>query len=1255
MSGRATTLARKGILAAALCLAACDSNEGPAVVGSIPNQTVPVGETVKISPDQYFADPDGDDLSYAATSSDEGVATASASGASLSVAGVSQGTATVKVTATDPGGLSAEQSFTVTVPNRAPEVSDPIPDVEVHVGETVTLPDLSEHFADPDGDDLSYAATSSDEGAATASASGTSLIVAGVSQGTATVTVTATDPGGLSVEESFAVTVPNRAPEVSDSILDAEVHVGETVDVDLSGHFADPDGDDLSYAATSSDEGVATASVSGASLTVAGVSQGTATVTVTATDPGGLSAEESFAVTVPNRAPEVSDSIPDAEIHVGETVDVELSGHFADPDGDDLSYAAASSDEGVATASPSGATLTVAAVGQGTATVTVTATDPGGLSVEESFTVTVPNRAPTVSDSLPDAQIGPNDTIVAVLSDHFADPDGDDLSFRAGSSDRDVVRRRLSGDTLMVFPYNQGTAAITVTATDPGGLSVEDVFEVTVSDSVRQILEAFYDAGSGDDWSVNTCWKRCDDLDDWHGVGYTGFPRRFQVLQMDRNNVSGTVLPLLGGATDLVILSLVANDISGSIPAELGNMAKLASLRLARNPLGGTLPPELGNLGSVQQVWLSRNGLSGTIPPEMGRLGNAVSVWLSENDLSGPIPPELGGLARLERLRLDHNSLSGSIPPEMGELSRLERLRLDHNSLSGSIPPEMGKLDQLDTLNLSDNNLSGPLPAELGQLDGLQALRLENNAELSGPVPLEFTGMTSLNTFRADGTDLCAPRDADFVEWLRGVDDRRLPACAPDSLAYLVQPVQDWDYPVSLIADREALLRVFVLATRANDENIPEVVATFYVDDEETHKETIASKSGPIPTEVDEGSLAKSSNADIPASAIEPGLEVVIEIDPDGELDDELLVTRRIPSEGRMPIGVDEHSDFELTVIPFLLEDDPDSSVIDIADDMEDEQEDHEYLQDTYDLLPMATLSAVAHEPVETDSDNAFDIIAEVIAMRKSEDGEGHWTGMIADIGGNIAGVAQTPGWSSAVVPDASTIAHELGHNLSLRHAPCGGAGNPDPLFPDADGQIGSYGYDHRDEEVVEPDAYDVMGYCSHRDYWISEYHASKAAGYRRSQSFERRIRIDGPALLLWGGVDEEGELVLKPAFVVDAKSAVVPMPGPYSLTGRDGDGRALFSLSFEMDRLSDLGDAKAFAHLLPVEAGWRGALASIELSGPEGEVMVDTGTDDPMTILRDPDSGQFRAFLRGVRSDGSFDPKLTALRSRGLPVAAGR
>lgn len=68
--------------------------------------------------------------------------------------------------------------------------------------------------------------------------------------------------------------------------------------VDVSGAFSDPDGDPLSYEATSDASDIATASVSGSDVTVIGEAPGSATVTVTATDPGGLSATQTFAVTV---------------------------------------------------------------------------------------------------------------------------------------------------------------------------------------------------------------------------------------------------------------------------------------------------------------------------------------------------------------------------------------------------------------------------------------------------------------------------------------------------------------------------------------------------------------------------------------------------------------------------------------------------------------------------------------------------------------------------------------------------------------------------------------------------------------------------------------------------------------------------------------------------------------------------------------------------------------------------------------------
>ena len=66
------------------------------------------------------------------------------------------------------------------------------------------LPDI---LTDPDGDDLTWSQTSSNSAAAGAAISGDSIIVTAVAVGLSTVTVTATDPGGLSATEEFEVTV----------------------------------------------------------------------------------------------------------------------------------------------------------------------------------------------------------------------------------------------------------------------------------------------------------------------------------------------------------------------------------------------------------------------------------------------------------------------------------------------------------------------------------------------------------------------------------------------------------------------------------------------------------------------------------------------------------------------------------------------------------------------------------------------------------------------------------------------------------------------------------------------------------------------------------------------------------------------------------------------------------------------------------------------------------------------------------------
>ena len=68
--------------------------------------------------------------------------------------------------------------------------------------------------------------------------------------------------------------------------------------LDVSPYFRDGDGDELTFAAVSSDESVATVVISGSTATIKPVSPGNAAVTVKATDPGGLSATQRFRVNV---------------------------------------------------------------------------------------------------------------------------------------------------------------------------------------------------------------------------------------------------------------------------------------------------------------------------------------------------------------------------------------------------------------------------------------------------------------------------------------------------------------------------------------------------------------------------------------------------------------------------------------------------------------------------------------------------------------------------------------------------------------------------------------------------------------------------------------------------------------------------------------------------------------------------------------------------------------------------------------------
>ena len=289
----------------------------------------------------------------------------------------------------------------------------------------------------------------------------------------------------------------NEAPTLSAAIADATI-VNESVtkQVSLSGVFSDADNDSLTVTAASSNENVATVSVAAdySSLTVTAKARGTATITVTASDGNGGTVEDSFTVRV-KAAPVVASALADVGgLEEGSTQDVSLSGVFSDLDGDSLTVTTASSDNNVATVTSGGSTLTLTGVAEGTATITVTARDADGNRVSDDFAVSVvkapepeeeeqetSDGSPTVAAPLPDLSLEGLDWREIDLSDVFHDADGDDLTFRAVSSNYRVVLMWVIGSTLTVVGTGTGTATITVTAEDSDGNRVSDRFQITVS------------------------------------------------------------------------------------------------------------------------------------------------------------------------------------------------------------------------------------------------------------------------------------------------------------------------------------------------------------------------------------------------------------------------------------------------------------------------------------------------------------------------------------------------------------------------------------------------------------------------------------------------------------------------------------------------------------------------------------------------------------------------------------------------------
>ena len=324
------------------------------------------------------------------------------------------------------------------------------------------------------------------------------------------------------------------------------------------------------------------------------------------------------------------------------------------------------------------------------------------------------NRSPEPVAMIPAQTLTAGGAALGVsVAGYFRDPDDDPLSYEAASSDGARATVSVSSSVVWLAPGQAGTATVTVTARDPGGLSATRTMAVTVvvssgPQSDYEVLAALYGATGGPTWTDSTNWKTDAPLGEWYGVT-TDAGGRVTGLDLRENALIGPIPDALGGLSDLDWLVLNNNALTGPIPESLGNLSNLRVLDLRKNALIGPIPDALGGLSGLDWLVLNNNALTGPIPESLGNLSNLRVLDLRKNALIGPIPDALGGLSGLDWLVLNNNALTGPIPESLGNLSNLTELSLSYNwGVSGELPDGL-RLPRLRELDIGVTQVCAPV------------------------------------------------------------------------------------------------------------------------------------------------------------------------------------------------------------------------------------------------------------------------------------------------------------------------------------------------------------------------------------------------------------------------------------------------------------------------------------------------------------------------------------------------------------------
>ncbi|MBX2880419.1 MAG: thrombospondin type 3 repeat-containing protein [Granulosicoccus sp.] len=316
------------------------------------------------------------------------------------------GSSEVTIRATDNGGLTDTEKFTVTVnppADNAPQINS-IADRNMQVGQsqplTVTVDD-----EDPDSVDFEVTGNTNSGAVSISADGGNQFTLTANAAGESNITIRATDAGGKTDSDTFKVTVTEAPVENQPPVLTSPGNInlsfGENRKIPIE--YTDENPGTVTMSVTENSNPLAVLVVAArTSFQAQALLTGSAQIELTATDEQGLTASQTFTVTVGNaNLPPVITSVSpgsNVDVNTGQSIDVKLN--VTDENPGSLAYDSSSDNDFTASVSHTGGgTYSITGQSAGSTSVTLSVTDDAGQRADTTVTVnvTTANGVPTAN------------------------------------------------------------------------------------------------------------------------------------------------------------------------------------------------------------------------------------------------------------------------------------------------------------------------------------------------------------------------------------------------------------------------------------------------------------------------------------------------------------------------------------------------------------------------------------------------------------------------------------------------------------------------------------------------------------------------------------------------------------------------------------------------------------------------------------------------------------------------------------------